>query len=221
MSGSRSSSSGPSSSGTTGRKKSKKKLPDIWAFLIRFLVFFAAAFLIWYVTKPTGAKIFAFCGEKIVKILEKKNTTQNVLTRNGDIFIFYHPSADNKPLSTNFRHYTFNGVFLLALIMAVPGIKYKLRLKILIIGLVLVFPFQLLLFVVFVLNSYAQRMMIRDGFLYPDFVRYSLSYGQRILIRVEGQLVPILIWAGLFYYYKWHHILTGRMTSRSSRIRTK
>jgi hypothetical protein len=216
MSGSRSSSSGPSSSGTSGRKKSKKKLPDIWAFLISFVIFFAAAFFVWDATKPVGAKIFAYSGEKIVKVLEKKNTTQNVLTKGGDIFVFYHPSADNKPLSTKFRHYTFNGVFLFALIMAVPKVNYKMRLKILILGFIFIFPFQLLLFVVYVLNSYAQRMMIREGFLYPDFIRFLLSYGQKILIRVEGQLVPILIWGGLFYYYKWHNILAGRIKARLS-----
>lgn len=220
MSGSRSSSSGRSSSGTSGRKKPKKKLPDIWAFIIGFIIFFAIAFLIWDITKPAGAKIFAFCGEKIVKLLEKKDTTRRVITQDGDIFVFYHPSPDNEPLSTKFKHYTFNGVFLLALIMAVPGVNYKLRLKILIIGFVLIFPFQLLLFVVFVLNNYAKRMMIRDGFLYPDFIRYSLSYGQKILIRVEGQLVPIIIWAGLFYYYKWHNILTKRIKSRLSENQT-
>ena len=216
MSGSRLSSSGQSSSGISGREKSKKKLPDIWAFLISFVIFFAAAFLIWDTTKPAGAKIFAFCGEKIIKLLEKKDTTKRVITQDGDIFVFYHPSSDNEPLSTKFKHYTFNGVFLLALIMAVPGINYKLRLKILIIGFVLIFPFQLLLFIVFVLNRYASMMMMRDGFLYPDFIRQSLSYGQKILIRVEGQLVPIIIWGGLFYYYKWHSILTKRIESRSS-----
>ena len=63
-------------------------------------------------------------------------------------------------------------------------------------------------------------MMIRDGFLYPDLIRQSLSYGQKILIRVEGQLVPIIIWAGLFYYYKWHNILTKRIKSRLSENQT-
>jgi len=163
-----------------------------------------------------GAKVFAFCGEKIVKILEKRNTTVKTVTQDGKIFVFYHPSADNKPLSTNFRHYTFNGVFLFALIMAVPKVNYKLRIKILILGFILIFPFQLLLFVVFVLNSYAQRLMLRDGFLYPNFIRNTLSYGQRILIRVEGQLVPIVIWAGLFYYYKWHSVMVKRIKSRTS-----
>ncbi|UCC79707.1 MAG: hypothetical protein JSW64_15830 [Candidatus Zixiibacteriota bacterium] len=214
MSGSRSSSSGRSSSGTSGRKKSKKKLPDIWAFIIGFVIFFTVAFLIWDTSKPIGAKIFAFCGEQVVKLLEKKDTTRNVITQGGDIFIIYHPSSDGKSLSTKFKYYTFNGVFLFALIMAVPGINYKLRLKILIIGFILIFPFQLLLFVVFVLNSYAKRMMIRDGFLYPDLIRHTLSYGQKILIRVEGQLIPIIIWGGLFYYYKWHGILTKRIKSR-------
>jgi len=220
MSGSRSSSSGRSSSGTSGREKSKKKIADIWVFIISFIIFFATAFLIWNTSKPVGTKIFAFCGEKIVKLLEKGNTTKRVVTQDGEIFVFYHPSPDNEPIATNFKYYTFNGVFLFALIMAVPGVNYKLRLKILIIGFVLIFPFQLLLFVIFVLNSYAKRMMIRDGFLYPDLIRHFLSYGQKILIRVEGQLVPIIIWAGLFYYYKWHNILTERLKSRSSEKQT-
>ena len=59
-------------------------------------------------------------------------------------------------------------------------------------------------------------MMLREGYLYPEYLRQILSFSQRTLIRVEGQLVPIVIWGGLFYYYKWHKVLTKRLKSHKA-----
>ena len=92
---------------------------------------FAAVFLIWDTTKPVGTKVFAYCGEKIIKLLDTRDFTKKILTRDGEIYVFYHPTADGKPMATSFKYYTFNGVFLIALILAVPKVNYKLRLKIL------------------------------------------------------------------------------------------
>ncbi len=220
MSGSRSSSSGRSSSGTSGRKKSKRKIADIWLFLISFILYFAAVFIIWNFTKPAGTKVFAFCGGQIVKLLDSNNFTKDIITRDGEIYVFFHPTPDGKPLATSFKYFTFNGVFLAALILAVPKVKYKLRLKILLLGFFFLVPFQLLLFNVFVFDNYAKRMMwSSDKFVYSDFVRNSLLYGRRILMRIEGQLIPVLIWAGLFYYYRWHNILAKRMLKKSIKNR--
>jgi len=134
--------------------------------------------------------------------------------------VFFHPTPDGKPLATSFKYFTFNGVFLAALILAVPKVKYKLRLKILLLGFFFLVPFQLLLFNVFVFDNYAKRMMwSSDKFVYSDFVRNSLLYGRRILMRIEGQLIPVLIWAGLFYYYRWHNILAKRMLKKSIKNR--
>ncbi len=118
-------------------------------------------------------------------------------------------------MATSFKYYTFNGVFLIALILAVPKVNYKLRLKILLLGFLVLVPFQLLLFNVYVFDNYARKMMwSSDRYVYSGFVRNSLLYGRRILMRVEGQLIPVIIWVGLFYYYKWHRILTKRIQKK-------
>ncbi|MCD6163433.1 MAG: hypothetical protein J7K40_13615 [candidate division Zixibacteria bacterium] len=214
MSGSRSSSSGRSSSGTSGREKSRRKISDRWLFFLRFPLFFILAYLIWSYSAPIANKIFTFTGEKVVMLFDANNFTKSMTAKGKYIVVNYAPSPDGKPRVTKYNIYTFNTVFLIALIMAVPGIKYKLRIKILLIGLILLFPIQILRLAIYVFNYYGQNMRIASGErLYPAIVWKTLVYGKRILARLDGQLVPILIWGGLFYYYKWHNIFKKRITS--------
>jgi hypothetical protein len=129
-----------------------------------------------------------------------------------DIIVKFYPSPDGKPMSINSRNITFNTVFLMALIMAVPDIRNKLRLKILIIGIILLFPVQLLRICIYVLNYYGQHMQ-KDGiYVYPVLWRKSLFFGDLTLTRLDSMLVPVVIWAGLFFYYKWQYILIKRET---------
>jgi hypothetical protein len=43
----------------------------------------------------------------------------------------------------------------------------------------------------------------------------AIGYVDKTLIRIDSQIIPVIIWAGLFYYYKWHNIFTKLMKKRS------
>ena len=108
-------------------------------------------------------------------LFDSNNFTKSMYAKDKYIVINYAPSPDGKPRVTGYDIYTFNTVFLIALIMAVPGIKYKLRLKILLIGLALLFPIQLLRLVIYVFNYYGQNMRLASGErLYSTIVWQSL-----------------------------------------------
>lgn len=175
-------------------------------------IYFVAAYFIWTFTTPVANKIFTFFGEKAVKLIDTHDFTRSISGQGQYIIIDYSPSPDGKPRVTSYRIYTFNTVFLTALILAVPRIKYKLKLKILLLGLVLIYPIQILRLVVYVFEYYSQRMTWSSGEpVYSTFYRDLFYYSKRALARLDGQLIPIVIWAGLYYYYKWHREIRKRL----------
>lgn len=123
------------------------------------------------------------------------------------IVVAYEPAKEGKNLVLDYKGFTFNTVFLVALIMAVPNINYKLRLKILILGLVILYPIQVFRLVIYIFNYYCLNIHKKSGAtIYPLFIHNAIGYTNRVLIRIDGQIIPIVIWAGLFYYYKWHNM---------------
>jgi hypothetical protein len=203
MSGSRSLSSGRSLFGIFGRAGSKIKSVRA-RFLIRFLVYFIVAFLFWIVVTPVGASIYAFVGGKIIYLLDDYGMTKSIHSSGKTIVLKYAPS-DGKPQLINSRTTTFNVVFLLALIMAVPDVRNNLRLKIILIGVGLLIPVQLVRLVVWVFNYYSQHIRLDGELIYPYFWRKTLIWSDRTLARLDSMLIPVVIWAGLFYYYKWNY----------------
>jgi hypothetical protein len=172
---------------------------------LRFVVFFLVAFGLWFLTAPVVNHVLVFCAEKIVFLFDNYDITKAIDSVGKKIYVLYAPSPDGEPYGLNYRHLTFNTVFLLALIMSVPNVDSKLRLKILIIGMICLFPVQVFRLVVTVFNYYGQHIK-RDGeSIYPAVYRKGLWYSERILARLDGQLIPVAIWAGLFFYYKWYY----------------
>lgn len=134
------------------------------------------------------------------------------------IVVAYEPAKEGKNLVLDYKGFTFNTVFLVALIMAVPNVNYKLRLKILLLGLVILYPIQVFRLVIYIFNHYCQNMRRKSGAtIYPLFIHNAIGYADKVLIRIDGQIIPIVIWAGLFYYYKWHNMFM-KMRQAKTRI---
>lgn len=133
------------------------------------------------------------------------------------VVVAYGPRSETKMLTLEYKGFTFNTVLLIALIMAVPDVNYKLRLKILILGMVLLYPIQVFRLVIFIFNYYCQNLRRSDGAtIYSSFMHNAIGYADKTLIRIDGQIIPVIIWAGLFYYYKWHNIYTKMIKKRSA-----
>ncbi|MFQ6008715.1 MAG: hypothetical protein ACE5K8_07165, partial [Candidatus Zixiibacteriota bacterium] len=75
----------------------------------------------------------------------------------------------------------------------------------LIIAMILLFPVQVFRLVVTIFNYYGQHIKRDDESVYPVFWRKGLWYTERVLARLDGQLIPVVIWAGLFFHYKWSY----------------
>jgi len=175
------------------------------------------AYLLWLYTTPVANKVYTFCGEKVILLLDRDNFTKSITAKDKYIIINYAPSPDGKPRVTGYDKYTYNTAFLLALILAVPRINYKLRIKILALGLIFLYPVQVLRLVIYVFDFYAQYMRWGSGEpYYSTLFRKTLFFSKRALARLDGQLIPIIIWAGLFYYYKWHNMFMQRIQSKAS-----
>jgi hypothetical protein len=185
----------------------KARKSNKWMFFLRFAIFFVIAYLLWHFTAPIANKAFTFFGGNIVMLFDRLDSTKAIKAVGKYIVVAYEPAKEGKNLVLDYKGFTFNTVFLVALIMAVPNINYKLRLKILVLGLVILYPIQVFRLVIYIFNYYCQNMRKKSGAtIYPLFIHNAIGYTNRVLIRIDGQIIPIVIWAGLFYYYKWHNM---------------
>ncbi|MEE9553002.1 MAG: hypothetical protein V3W18_01795 [candidate division Zixibacteria bacterium] len=187
----------------------KVKISNSWLFPLRFIIYLALAYVIWVFTAPVGTRILADIGGGIVLLLDRADYTNDIKPYDEYIIIDHKHDGDDKPLTVEYRGFTFNLPFLVALIMMVPKVNYKLRFKILIIGMVIIFPIQVFKFVVYIFNYYCQNIRRRSGaFIYPAYLHHTIGYVDKVMWRIDGQIIPVLIWGGLYYYYKWHNVFT-------------
>lgn len=161
------------------------------------------AFGLWVVTTPAVTTALTFVSEKVVLLLDGRGLTLGMESQGKNIILHYQPTPDGKPHLMNYRNISFGTVFLLALIMAVPKVNNRLRLKILVIGYALLFGVQVVRLVVYVFNYYGQNMTVNDQSLYPPFRRKAIFFTDRTLARLDAQLIPVIIWSGLYFYYLW------------------
>lgn len=141
--------------------------------------------------------------EPIIFLFDNHDITQALDSNGKNIILRYAPTPDGQPFIFNYRNLSYNTVFLLALIMAVPNVRPRLRIRILILGLLLLFPIQIFRIVIVVFNYYGQHMQMDGNAFYSDIPRKGLLYTERTMARLDGQVIPVLIWAGLYFYYKW------------------
>jgi hypothetical protein len=195
-------------SGTEKSDKSGLRIAP-WQFVVRFILAFVLVYILWHLTAPLANKVFTYVSGNIVMMLDRADYTKSVNSVGRYIVVDYEPTKDGKPLTLEYKGFTFNTVFLVALILAVPKVEYRLRLKILFLGLLILFPVQVFKFVIYVFNHYCQNMRRRSGaYIYPAYIYHAIGYADRVMWRIDGQIIPVMIWAGLFYYYKWHNIFT-------------
>ena len=194
----------------------KPRIANSWQFLIRFILFFALAYVIWDLTAPLGARILGGIAGYLVKTVDKYNFIMDVKAAGKNIVIITQTAKDIEPLTLEYKGFTFNTVLLAALIMAVPGVKYRLRAKILILGIIILFPIQVFRLSVFIINYYKNIRMTGTDYIFPAFMRGTFGYITDILIRIDGQILPVIVWAALFYYYKWYSTLAKLKKKKAS-----
>ncbi len=106
----------------------------------------------------------------------------------------------------DYRFASYNLPFLLALVMAVPGTRAWIRLKVIVFGLAALFLIDVLMLVVGMLDHYATLAVNGQPFFSAAWMTI-LYYAERFAVRLNGEVPPLLIWAGLFFYYKWYRDL--------------
>jgi len=149
--------------------------------------------------------LLAFGAEKVIFAFDGHDLTKAIRSSGHTMFLIYAPSPDGKPWPMNYRNVSFGVVFLIALVMAVPDVRPKLRLKILLLGLLLTYGTQVFRVTIEVFNYYGQNMLMDGESLYPVPLRKTVYQIQRALSRLDGQAIPVVIWSGLYFYFLWYH----------------
>ena len=208
MSGSQSSSSLPSWSGIFGQGILSKRIKSKRAlFLVRLVFFFALFYLLWYFLSPLYNQVLAPLSEQIIKLSEigGKHITNSMQVEGKYIFVHHIASEQNPELcvriTTNVVH--FDMVLLFALIWAVPHVILKRRMKIFLLGFLIVFVLHLFKIFIFVKSDYALHIKI-DGVPYWSPIQQNVyRYLGDFILLVVNQIFPVLIWGLLYWKYWW------------------
>ena len=186
----------------SGRIKSKKVL-----FLVRLIFFFSLFYLLWYFLSPLYNHILATPSVLTLKASEigSKHLTTSTQVQGKYIFVHHVASKENPELSirvhANVVH--FDMVLLFALIWAVPGIKWKKRMKILLLGFAIVFVLHLIKILIFVKYEYAIHMKVGGIHLWSPAEQKGYRYVKDFILLIVNQIFPILIWSLLYVKYWW------------------
>ena len=90
-------------------------------------VAFPLIFLFWILAVPVMNTIVTAVATPIIYILDWHDVTGDIHTDDDKIYFSYSPS-DGKPVTADFRRLSYNFVFLVALILAIPDVRPRLRL---------------------------------------------------------------------------------------------
>ncbi|MEW5925569.1 MAG: hypothetical protein AB1746_16425 [Candidatus Zixiibacteriota bacterium] len=151
----------------------------------------------------------------MVRIFDNYNFTRSINSSGTDMLVSFQPTADGKPLVIDSVRITYNLAFLVALILAVPNVRLKPRIKILVLGIIILLMVQVIRVNIIVFYFYSLHMQNFGQPVYVEFVRYGLFYSYEVMRRLSGMLFPVIIWAGLYYYYCWYPQLRKKVSSNT------
>ena len=183
----------------SGRVRSAKVL-----FLIRLIFFFALFYLLWYCLSPFYNTILAGVSEQVIRLSETGGLkiTRSITAVEKHIWIYHIPAGS--PVTKyrgNLVH--FDMVLLFALIWAVPNLDVRKRLKIFLLGGLIVFGVHVVKLLVYAKHTYASHIIVDGTDYFTPFQKAVYRSLKEFFIKVGNQAVPVLIWSLLFVNHWW------------------
>lgn len=173
-------------------------------FLIRLVFFFAFFYLLWYFLSPFYNRILAGSSEAVIQFSEtgELKITKSVKAEEKSIWV-YHIPEDSRPIKYRGNMVHFDMILLFSLIWAVPNINFKKRLRLFLLGIIIIFGVHLLKMFVYVKHEYAQHIKFDGVHYFSPFQRAVYGNLKDFFLTIGNQLMPILIWSLLFVKHWW------------------
>lgn len=178
-------------------------------FIGKFLIFFVLAYLIWWILTPSLNLLLAEGASTVFDLIEGPRVA-SVEVQDGSVQAF-SLEADEPILSTvDYRHYNF--VLLAALILATPSVPSYERIKILILGVVILLGLHIATLIVDIEYLYAVRGIV------PLTAIEWFVYDRVFMFFTMGTtLFPVLIW-GLLTFKYWLPMPRVKVKIRAGKI---
>jgi len=179
-------------------------------FAGKFLFFFILACLVWWILTPSLNLLLAE-GTNAVFDLVERHRVASVEIRDGSIQAFSLDSDEPILSMVGYRQH-YNLVLLVALILSAPGVPSYQRMKILILGVVILLGLDIATLIVGIEHSYAGRGIV------PLTATEWVVYDQVFMLFGTGiTLFPVLIW-GLLTFKYWLPMPHVKVKIRAGKI---
>ena len=183
----------------SGRVRSVKIL-----FLIRVVLFFAFFYLLWYYLSPFYNGILTGVSGQVVRLSETGGlkVTRSIVGVEKEIWI-YHIAAGSPVTKYRGDLVHFDMVLLFALIWAVPNVNVKKRLKIFLLGGLIIYGVHVVKLFVYVKHTYASYLIVHGTYYFTPLQKAVYGSLKAFFIKVGNQAIPVLIWSLLYVNHWW------------------
>jgi hypothetical protein len=168
------------------------------AFLLRLLVVFFLAYLLWTPFAPAYTRLLATLTKGFLHLTEISSDPNwhqvtQIWVRGTDIF-YKHRLLAMEPQGIPAEWVQANLVLLIPLMLATPARSYRQRFGRLGLALAIALALQVLDISITVKSFYASQV---GG--YSDFARRLYQFGDAFTQSMDTQLFPFAIWAGIHF----------------------
>lgn len=163
-------------------------------FLGRLLVAFVAFFAAWLAIGPAYTSMLAALAELTVSVVDRPTHVWSQGTT-----VFFWPRGypvPTAPPSIAAEWIQANTILLLALMVATAAPTWRAKGKRMLIALVLVLLWQVLDVTLAIEFGYATQL---DPYSYNAATRYRLALFTNLVMYLDTQIIPFMIWAGIHF----------------------
>jgi hypothetical protein len=196
-------------------------------FLLRLVCFFLFFYALWYFLSPLYNRVLAPPSELLVKLSEIKgeHITKAIQGKGQYISVRYVVPERSQDLAVQPRSSAlqfrskelhFWMVFLFALIWAVPAISWRKRLKIFLLGFVIIFGLHVFEIFVLVKREYSLNITVGGVPYWSPAQQKIYYYLGDFIVLILNQVSPVVIWSLLYWKYWWTRSARSQVERRSA-----
>lgn len=174
----------------------------VWSqkFLRGVLLWLLPAAFLWYLITPAYNLFLTGATENLVRLTESPNVTR-LLPKERDHFVITRtdfPTSDGWLYSVRTTDAHFNFIMLWAFFLAVPSVRFRLRMENLLWASLLNICFHIVLLMCWVKFAYATQIAALGANVYSPFMINFWGLSKHLMDLPFKFSLPFVLWAGFY-----------------------
>jgi len=191
----------------TRRSPTRISQRELFRLILRTLACFVLCAIVWVLATPLYNRVVAGASGLLFSIVESNDVTTVRTSDDGLVIYRQDPGRDPRPFMELSRYLYVGLVPMLALLLGTPHLGALRRLRVVALGVLMLFLFHVLYLVLSVELIYVVLGLSDVSATGAQFCAWA-----EVMLRVLDEVVAILIWALLAFRIWWRVARPGEIT---------